>query len=423
MKPLPLLLACLTLAFTGFPYCLALEADDKNTVIMIGIDGLRTDAIDRIDAPTLRALAKNGVRAKGMKPAMPSKTFVNFYSLATGLHPKHHGMTSNYPYDRIKKRTFSRKTDTRDPAWWDGEPIWITAEKQGVKAATYFWVGSEVAIDGIHPSYWKPFDQQKDYSERVTEVLGWLAKPKEERPQLITLYFSAVDTAVHEYGVGSSEEGEAVKKVDGHVRELLEGLKSQGTLANTNIIIVADHGMANLSQDRMINLDDYANIEDYNVPDWNKDYGPSYAPFLYLYGSESEMTDAYAKLKGKHPHMKVWRKGEFPENYHFDHPLRGPDIMVLADTGWTLFSSEDKSSPDISQIHLKATHGYDNHDPLMHATFIASGPAFQKGKTIDIFDNIEVYNILACTLGITPAKNDGKIEHIQNMLVEQCSIP
>lgn len=395
---------------------------EEQTVIMIGIDGLRADAIDRTDAPTLNMLARGGVRARGMRPAMPSKTFTNFYSLATGLHPAHHGLVSNYPYDRKMGRTFSRATDTSDPAWWGGEPIWVTAEKQGVKAATYFWVGSEVAIDGIQPTFWKPFQQDKDYSERVNEVLGWLNLPEAERPRLVTLYFSAVDTALHDEGVGSDAETEAIKKVDSHIADLIAGLKARAMYDNTNIIIVSDHGMVNLSDRKIINLDPIVDLSPFIIPDWNKSYGPAYAPFLNLYGNSEDIDQVAHKLAGKHPNLRVLRRGNFPDNYHFDHPDRGPDLMILADPGWTVYASEDGSPPkSLWDIPVPvATHGYDNADPLMAATFIASGPAFKAGITVGTFDNVEVYGILACALNIIPAKTDGDIRNVQGMMKRAC---
>lgn len=402
---------------------LAAQAPDTaSTVIMIGIDGLRNDAIHRADAPNLRALAARGVEAESLRPAMPTKTFTNFYSLATGLHPKNHGLISNYPYDRAIGRAFSRATDTRDPAWWGGEPIWITAEKQGVRAATYFWVGSEVAIDGIRPSLWKPFEQEKDYGERVSEVLGWLDLPESERPRLITLYFSAVDTAAHEHGVGTAEELAAIKKIDGHVSDLIAGLAAGSLTDSTNIIVVSDHGMVDLSDDKIINLDDFLGLDAFEVPDWGRQYGPAYAPFLNLYGSEADVEKAYETLKGAHPNMQVFRRPDFPENYHFDHPTRGPDLMLLADTGWTLYASEDGSAPKSlwDTPAAVATHGYDNRHPLMQATFIGAGPAFKTGLKVPTFDNVEIYGIIACALGITPAKTDGATKNIQDFMTQVC---
>lgn len=400
----------------------AAAQDKPQTVIMIGIDGLRNDAIFRVPTAAMEDLAARGVRAEGMRPAMPSKTFVNFYSLATGLHPAHHGMVSNYPYSRKFGRTFNRATDTQDPTWWGGEPIWATAEKQGMKAGTYFWVGSETPIGGVRPTFWKSFDQNKDYGERVEEVLDWLALPDSARPRLVTLYFSAVDTAAHTYGVGTLEEAAAINKVDGHIADLIAGLKILGLYNSTNIIIVSDHGMANLSDDKVINLDPLIDLSPFEVPDWNKAYGPAYAPFLNLYGNAADVDAAFEKLNGAHPRLRVLRRGHFSADYHFDHPDRGPDLMLLADTGWTVYASENGAGPKpMKEVGAAvATHGYDNKDPLMQATFIAAGPAFKRGITTQIFDNVEVYGIIACALGITPAKTDGDIKNVTHFMARTC---
>ena len=33
-----------------------------------------------------------------------------------------------------------------DPRFYGGEPIWNTAERQGVRTASFYWVGSEVPL-------------------------------------------------------------------------------------------------------------------------------------------------------------------------------------------------------------------------------------------------------------------------------------
>jgi alkaline phosphatase D len=334
-------------------------------------------------------------------------------------------MVSNYPYDREIGRKFNRQTDANDPQWWGGEPIWITAEKQGVKAATYFWVGSEVEIDGIRPSFWKPYQQNKDYAERVEEVLEWLALPEKERPRLITLYFSDVDSAAHNFGVGSVQERQAVAKIDQHIGDLLLGLNKLGLEQQTNIVIVADHGMVNLSDQQVINLDPWLDLSAFIVPDWSDKSASIYAPLLSLYATPEPLgalDAAYMKLHNAHPKMRVLRRGDFPTNYHFDHPQRGPDLMLLAEPGWSIYASRDEREPQpmAKSGRSVATHGYDNQDPLMHATFIASGPAFNKDLVITPFDNIEVYGLLACALKIKPAHTDGNIKGMQYLMAQHC---
>jgi predicted AlkP superfamily pyrophosphatase or phosphodiesterase len=414
----------LTLVFWVSFNAHSVAANDDPIVIMIGVDGLRADTLERMPAPNLQTLADTGVRAN-MIPAMPTKTFVNFYSLATGLHPKHHGFVSNYPYDREIGRKFNRQTDVSDPQWWGGEPIWITAEKQGIKAATYFWVGSEVEIDGVRPSFWKPYQQNKNYAERVEEVLQWLALPEKQRPRLITLYFSAVDTAAHNFGVDTAQERAAVALVDKHIGDLLLGLKKLGLEQRSNIVVVADHGMVNLSDQRVINIDSLVDLSSFVVSDWSDTRASVHAPFLNLFATPELVDAAYKKLHKAHPKMQVFRRGNFPTNYHFDHPQRGPNLMLLADTGWSIYASRDKREPQplVKSGRSVATHGYDNQDPLMHATFIANGPAFKKKLQARPFDNIEVYGLLACALKIKPADTDGHVKNVQYLMAQACQTP
>lgn len=407
------LIALVSLTLSSFAHAQAA----KPYVIMVGVDGLRPASVTQKNMPNLYALGQQGVTAKSMTPAMPTKTFVNFYSIATGLHPKHHGIVSNYPFDRQLNRKFSRNTDATDPYWWGGEPIWITAEKQGLKAATYFWVGSEVDINGVSPSYRKTYNQNKDYAERVTEVLQWLSLPEAQRPHLVTLYFSAVDSAAHDFGVNSTEEISALARIDQHIAELLAGLQKLKAYQDINVVVVSDHGMIDLSSERVINLDALVNWSEFVVSDWHKDTSSVFSPFLNLYGERSHVDSAYQALTMNHiAHLRVIKRPALAQKYQFNHPQRGPDLMLLADPGWSIYASQDKSQPNASTLTHTATHGYDNQAPEMAATFIANGPAFAKQTTSTRFDNIEVYNLIACALGIKPAQNDGKMSNVRHIL-------
>ncbi len=394
-------------------------------VILVGIDGLRADAIDRANAPNMRALASGGVRAVGMRPAMPSKTFVNLYSIATGLHPKNHGIVSNYFFDRKIGREMDRSRDIQDAAWWGGEPIWVTAEKQGVKTATNTWLGAEAPIGGIQPTYWNPYTKSHDpdvYAARVMQLMEWVDKPADEGARFGTLYFSAVDDAAHQNRVNSPVELQAIEMLDDQVGLLVKELKARNLYDKTNIIIVSDHGMSDLSPDRIINLDPVMDVTPFITPDWNRRYGAAYLAFMNLYGDDAAIEQAYQKFKGSHPNMTVLRKGSFPENYHFDHPDREPDLMLLADPGWIIYATEDQTTPPPKVLpFLKATHGYDNRHPEMRATFIATGPSFEKGLSVQPFDNIEVYGMIACALGIAPAETDGDINNVTHFMTRSCN--
>src|SRR5918995_3264069 len=141
-----------------------------STVVLIGIDGFHPSYLERPSSRHLRDLARTGARARSLIPVFPTLTFPNFYSMATGLYPEHHGIVSNTIKDPVLGRFALRDTGAvRDPRWWGGEPIWATAVKQGKRAATYFWPGSEAPIGGVRPTYYKRYDARVPNEERVRQ--------------------------------------------------------------------------------------------------------------------------------------------------------------------------------------------------------------------------------------------------------------
>jgi predicted AlkP superfamily pyrophosphatase or phosphodiesterase len=175
-------------------------------LILISIDGFRADYFDRGVTPTLAALAADGVRAQALKPAFPTLTFPNHYTLVTGLYPDHHGIVHNTMQDPVLGRiSLKDNVAASDERWWaQGEPIWVTAQNQGLRAATMFWPGSEARIHGRRPDYWQPFDADLPFAQRVDTVLAWLELPPDRRPAFVTLYFGQVDHAGHDHGPDSS---------------------------------------------------------------------------------------------------------------------------------------------------------------------------------------------------------------------------
>ncbi len=395
-------------------------ADGPPVVIMIGLDGLRFDAIDRHEAPNLRALATAGTRPERMHPVMPSKTFVNFYTLATGLYPEHHGMVSNSPYDRRLDETFSNSGGSpQDPRWWGGEPIWITAEQQGLRAHIMFWLGSEVEIQGTRPTVWHPYEHNKPYEERVAEVLSWFDAPIAEQPRFAAVYMDHVDTVLHANGVATPQEAEAVARVDALVGQLIAGLEDRGVMERATLIIVSDHGMVDISTERTIAIDTLANLDGLHIDEFSGRYGAGLEPFIMGYGDTATVERIHAELQDAHPHMTAYRRQDMPAHWHFDHPDRGPDLFVLADPGWLITASEtDLSNPYLAS--LRATHGYDNLDETMGATFIGVGSIFPEGTRPAAFENVNVYGLIACALGLVPAETDGDPVEVARITGGRC---
>lgn len=377
------------------------NATPARPVILIGVDGFRADYLDPTNTPTLHRLAQEGVQAEGgMKPSWPSVTFPNFYTLATGLHPDHHGLVYNRMTDPdLPGRTFalSNRAEVMDRVWYDaGEPIWVTAQKAGLRSATLFWPGSEAPVHGVRPTYWLPFEQSVPSMSRVNMVLGWMTLPVEERPHLTTLYFDVVDTMGHRHGPDSAEARAAAAEVDGAVAALLTGLEARGIEAD--LVIVADHGMAALSSERVAFLDDLVDPTAIRVTAAGAVVTLDPVP-----GREAEVE---AALLGVKPHMECWRKGEVLARLAYGTHPRVPAIVCLVETGWTI-GTRDRTDP--ARIRGGA-HGYDNEAPEMRALFIARGPSFVQGGRLANMDSVDVNPLLARLLGVEALPGDGRAE-------------
>jgi predicted AlkP superfamily pyrophosphatase or phosphodiesterase len=396
------LAACRSAAPSQPPAAPAVKTESP-IVVLVSIDGWRADYFGRFHPPALAGLAGRGVRAKGLIPQFPSKTFPNHYTLVTGLRLANHGIVSNNMVapDIEGRFSMSNREVLADPRWWGGEPIWNTAERQGKIAAALFWPGSETAINGHRATYWMKFDDNMPHPARIARVLGWLSLPEGKRPSLLTLYFSDVDTAGHIYGPDSAEVREAALRVDRSIGDLVKGVAAKGLADRVNYVVVSDHGMARVSRDRMIVLDDYVDPSTVDVLDWS--------PVLALSPKDGDVDRLYAALKGRHPALEVYRNAEIPARYGrlAGHP-RVPAIMGIAKEGWYITSRRELAHwNEPGTLITNGAHGYDPKNESMWGLFIASGPRLRPGRVVKPFENIHVYDLLCALLGVAPAENDG----------------
>ncbi|BBE32792.1 alkaline phosphatase family protein [Sphingosinicella microcystinivorans] len=371
--------------------------------ILISIDGLRPDYLDRGVSPNINALAASGVKAS-MRPSFPSLTFPNHHSLVTGLRPDRHGIVDNTMIDARRpdvRFTLGDPRQSLDPFWWDeAEPIWVTAEKAGIRTGTMFWPGSEVAIHGARPQDWLRYDKAVSGTQRINTVLDWMRRPAAIRPRFVTLYFDTVDTVGHELGPDAPETTAAFAEVDRLIGELISGLKVIGQSAN--ILLVSDHGMGATADDRVIRIDRMI------APDVGMivTEGPL-SGVNALPGKDAEVA---ATLLAPHEHMQCWRKSALPAHFAYGKNPRVPEFLCLAARGWAI------QARDREHI-LKGMHGYDPAEPDMAAVFIAAGPAIASGAALPVFDNVDVYPLLARLVGIAPVSNvDGRAETLNPLL-------
>ena len=381
------------------------------TVILVSFDGWRWDYSTKAPVPNLRRLMARGVRAESLIPSFPSKTFPNHYTIVTGLYPGHHGIVANTIKDPATGRIFAtpKVKEVQDPMWWGGEPIWVTAAHAGQLSGAMFWPGSEAPIEGVLPRYWTPYDGNYPATRRIDRVLEWLDLPEAERPQFITVYFEDTDHAGHDQGPESPAVREAIMRADSYLGRLQRGLERRGLADKVNVVVLSDHGMASVSADRIIVIDDYLSPEDGEIVDLN--------PTLALYPKPGKEESVFRALEKAHPRFKVYRRGEMPPQWHYnDHP-RIPPIMGIADEGWQVLRRSTVDGLRNRRLRGAAgQHGYDPVNMSMRAMFVAAGPAFKTGVTVPPFRNVDIYNVLAQVLRVMPAPNDGEAEVARQLL-------
>lgn len=392
------------------------------TTILISLDGFRADFLHRNITPSLNAFVQAGVSPEYMSPSFPSVTFPNHFTLVTGLYPEAHGVVGNTFWDPELEEDFFYTDPARSmqPKWWNGEPIWVTAEEQDVRAAIHMWPGSEAHI-GIEPTFVDKYKGHELLANKVDRILGLLDLPgpfdkgassNAPRPQLIAAYVPDVDRDGHLYGPNSTEIRSTISSVDSMLGQLFSGLEQRNLTDIVNIVIVSDHGMATTSTSRLVQLDD---IIDMSVIE-RTDGWP-------LYGlrpkNQSEIEPLYNKLKQEAASMKgfdVYLKDrDMPERYHFTQNDRIAPLWVIPWTGWAIVVKEEFNVEEAKKsgqvYHPRGVHGYDHEHPLMRAIFVARGPAFPHtpGSKVDVFQNIEVYNLICDSVGVVPKPNNGTL--------------
>ncbi|KAI9505876.1 alkaline-phosphatase-like protein [Coemansia spiralis] len=379
----------------------------RPTLVLVSVDGFRADYLDRGVTPELLRLGQKGLRADYMIPSFPSSTFPNHYTIVTGLYPGSHGIVSNEFFDTQTNDTFFYKDPLKsiDSKWWGGEPIWVTAEKQGLRAGINMWPGSMATICGHKPSYVVPFSDNVEPRLKTQKVLEWLDLPFDKRPAFLATYMPEVDSTAHKLGPNDQKVNEAVRLVDSALGNLWSEIARRNLTNIVNLMVVSDHGMAEgQSGLNAIYIDDYIDTSQLQgIYGW---------PLGGLQVKDSADVGAmYATLKRASAGQPwdVYLRDDIPSRFHYTYKSRIAPIYVISRVPY--YVTTRKESALYSLGKPMGVHGYDNMHPLMRATFVAVGPAFRSPELRNIrhppFENVELYGLMAKILGVVPAPNNG----------------
>jgi alkaline phosphatase D len=396
------LLSLVLVLFIGVAACSKKKQPVDQYVVMLSMDGFRWDYTQRVHTPNFDRIAREGVKAT-LIPSFPTKTFPNHYSIATGLYPDHHGIVMNSFYDEPSGRYYAiANTEAREDGYfYEGEPIWVTAEKQGIVSGSYYWVGAEAEIKGHLPTYTKKYDHDFPYGQRIDSIIAWLQKPVPERPRLVMWYFDEPDYTGHVYGPDSPELDSLIVELDSLLGVFLGKLEKLPIADHVNVIVTSDHGMANVSNERKVVLEENLNLN------WVRELQGGNPNFNILL-KDGYIDSAYhllAQVEGIH----LWKRGQVPDRLHYGTHERTLDLIVLADSSWSVVAG-------INDSVSGGTHGYDNANTDMHTIFYAFGPAFRKDVVSPAFNNVDIYPLICKILALKPAAVDGELQHVLPLL-------
>ncbi len=369
-------------------------------VIMVSMDGFRNDYTTWYETPTLDEMAKTGCSAV-MRPSYPASTFPNHYALATGLVPDHSGIVNNSFWDAEIGKRYSMGGDAKyDQRFYGGEPLWNTAGRQGVKCGVVYWVGSDLHVNGKDPDYWFPYNNELlSYQKRVDTLMHFLSLPEPERPHLLMIYFDEPDHTGHGFGPEAPEVGYAARSVDRMISKIREGLRNLGIEDRTDLIVLSDHGMAEVNDERVVSPSKYLKRE------WFSRIITGTPTFIY--SRDEACRDSIVTALGGVEHISVWKAGEVPAELMYGTNPREGDVIVAPDLGWQ-FTDKPRQHG--------GSHGYSPFEKEMQVVFRAEGPDFKKGYKAESFQNVDIYPLVCHLLGIDPSPNDGSLKNVKKML-------
>ncbi|EDO35535.1 predicted protein, partial [Nematostella vectensis] len=378
----------------------------KQTVLLISLDGFRWDYMSKASTPNLDFLVKTGSKAKFIRSVFPTTTYPNHFSLVTGLYPENHGIVANYMYDPVYRGRFN--ISVTNTTWWSefgAKPIWTSNEEQGGKSGVLYWPGYNVKFGGRYPTLdvltpsgnidiGNQTGRVMSFDKRVQTVVKWFSD--ERPPNFVALYFEEPDETGHKFGPDSEEVRDEIARLDGIIGKLITKLSSKELLDKINIIVTTDHGMTNTSTDKLINLNDYLDPDEYDI--WDASTNIMISP------RKGKLQELYTKAK-KIPHSTIYKKKDIPPYLHFGHNRRIPELFLLIEEGWTVKRWPIGIKPKVP----RGNHGYDTQYRDMGGFLVARGPVFRTGHTVGGFDNVHLYPLLCSVLGIQPRPSNGSI--------------
>uniref|UniRef100_F7C789 Ectonucleotide pyrophosphatase/phosphodiesterase family member 5 n=1 Tax=Monodelphis domestica TaxID=13616 RepID=F7C789_MONDO len=377
------------------------ELQHEQKILLVSFDGFRWDYIYRVPTPHFHYIMKYGAYVKQVTNVFVTTTYPNHYTLVTGLYPESHGIIANDMYDSTRNKTFSLEDmNIYDSEFWeDATPIWITNQGAGHNTGAAMWPGTDVKIHGKFPTYYLPYNESVSFEDRVRRLIEWF---KSKKPiNLGLLYWEDPDEMGHNLGPDNPLMDSVISDIDNKLGYLISELNKEKLWDKMNLIITSDHGMTQCSGEKIIELDQYVDPNDYILID--------HSPVRAILPKKGKFDKIFAALNNAHPNLTVYKKEDIPDRFHYKYHQRIQPILIMADKGWTILQNRSNS-------FMLGNHGYDNALSDMHPLFLALGPAFKKNVSKESINSTDLYPLLCYILDIPPLPHNGSLANVKELL-------
>jgi arylsulfatase A-like enzyme len=198
-------------------------------VVLVSVDGLRADAIERFGLRTLQRLIAEGNATLEATTVRPSRTLPSHASMLTGVSPEVHGVTWN------------THVPSRGPV--PVPTVFELARAQGLHTAAFYAKAKLRQLDraGAYDYRAAPAWNREYWmsTEVLPEAIQYL---RHRRPHLLFIHVPEPDYAGHVWGWMGRVYGMAARRADAAIGEILAAAESAYGPDGFTLLVTSDHG-------------------------------------------------------------------------------------------------------------------------------------------------------------------------------------
>lgn len=234
--------------FFLFPLFSLAQAPAIKHVIVIGVDGMSPDGIQKAETPTIDSILQVAAYTWKCEAVLPTSSSPNWASMIMGAGPDKHGVTSNawQPHKQtIELECQGTKGNGRPSGMWPTVFGELRKQKPNSKIACFNdWLAFNRLFEKGVANRQRDAILLQAASHHGYKGITRIASNyfKKKKPDFMFVHLDLVDHAGHHDGHGTPQYYAAVSEADRMIKKMVNAVKASGQLENTVILITADHG-------------------------------------------------------------------------------------------------------------------------------------------------------------------------------------